>query len=158
MLCTIHCKRLMSWGSPAFKSARPPRCAAEAAVSGDALVVSGSHTSSEHSPATTLFALERTIQQRRDAMAAPKGGWVGGRVAGRAQHHAGAPCGQAEGARAGGRAGGKVGGAFLSPLAHGDTAPERAGTNSPSFPRASWLANRGDRTACMTARCTPLAA
>lgn len=44
-----------------------------AQVKEDRLLQAGSHTSGEHAPLTTLFALERTIQQRREAMAANAG-------------------------------------------------------------------------------------
>ncbi len=37
-------------------------------VKDDRLVQAGNHISTEHTPQTTLFALERTIQQRREAM------------------------------------------------------------------------------------------
>jgi hypothetical protein len=46
----------------------------EVEVSDDGAVQSaGRHESSEHQPATTLYALERTIQQRRETMEAGTG-------------------------------------------------------------------------------------
>lgn len=41
------------------------------AAENETLVEAGSSTTREHSPMTTLFALERTVQQRRESAAVP---------------------------------------------------------------------------------------
>lgn len=58
-------------------------------MSGGSVLEAGASESREHSPMTTLFALERTIQQRREAMEGDSGGafsWV-------PQARAGSRCG-----------------------------------------------------------------
>ena len=64
---------------PACHTNAPTCYFTQLAVAGGALQERGSHDSRAHSPATTLFALERTIQQRREEMGQQQ---PGGRVQG----------------------------------------------------------------------------